>query len=218
MPLHEHLSAEHVTRGVVESDGNHASLTDSKSRLCLRRWRYINLLLSCIILIFCTTSFLLCLQVDDQQQPICRIWSHPNRYPVIKDPSPPSPSPHHPMPTCPDYTDYARDFHEPGSGGPLNLPFQRLSRRCRKFVSHVIDSTIENISSKMTDPDLARLFTNAFPNTLDTTIQATECVRNATHCDTPLSFVITGDIHAMWLRDSANQLLPYIDSINQDVS
>lgn len=104
MPLHEHLSAEHVTRG-VESNGNHASFTDSKSRLCLRRWRYINLLLSCIILIFCTTSFLLCLQVDDQQQPICRIWSHPNRYPVIKDPSPPSPSPH-PMPTCPDYTEY----------------------------------------------------------------------------------------------------------------
>lgn len=105
MPLHEHLSAEHGTRG-VESDGNHASFTDSKSRLCLRRWRYINLLLSCIILIFCTTSFLLCLQVDDQQQPICRIWSHPNRYPVIKDPSPPSPSPHHPMPMCPDYTEY----------------------------------------------------------------------------------------------------------------
>lgn len=178
MPLHEHLSAERVTGAAgggaqVESDGDHASYysSDSKSRLCLRRWRYINLLLSCGVLIFFTTSFLLCLQVDDQQQPICRIWSHPNRYPVIRNPppQPPSPSPH-PMPECPDYTEYdasslsmphclpsfinvhnsfARDFHEPGSGGPLNLPFQRPIEECRKFVSNVIDSTIETISSKV---------------------------------------------------------------------
>lgn len=124
MPLHEHLSAERVTGGAaaggaqVESDGDHASYhsSDSKSRLCLRRWRYINLLLSCGVLIFFTTSFLLCLQVDDQQQqqPICRIWSHPNRYPVIRNPPSPSPSPH-PMPQCPDYTEYVCFFFNPSS-------------------------------------------------------------------------------------------------------
>lgn len=47
------------------------------------------------------------------------------------------------------HNSYARDFHEPGSGGPLNLPFQRPIEACRKFVSNVIDSTIETISSKV---------------------------------------------------------------------
>lgn len=55
---------------------------------------------------------------------------------------------HHPFYSFVFYS-YARDFHEPGSGGPLNLPFQRPIQACRKFVSHVIDSTIENISSKV---------------------------------------------------------------------
>ncbi|KAI8145693.1 meiotically up-regulated gene 157 protein [Fennellomyces sp. T-0311] len=118
---------------------------------------------------------------------------------------------------CPsNYANYAQEFHEPGSGGPLNLPFQRPVEACRRFTSNVINSAIESLSSKIADVDLARLFTNAYPNTLDTTIQSTSCI-NSTECS-PLSFVITGDIHAMWLRDSANQLLPYIDYVNQDLS
>lgn len=69
----------------------------------------------------------------------------------------------------------------------------------------------------MADLDLARIFTNAFPNTLDTTIQQAACMdQNSTTGCLPLSFVITGDINAMWLRDSANQLLPYLNYTTKD--
>ena len=57
------------------------------------------------------------------------------------------------------------------------------------------------------DPKLATLFSNCFPKTLDTTV-----VR-ASFND---SFVITGDIDAMWLRDSTNQVLPYVPYVAQD--
>ncbi|CAO3664822.1 unnamed protein product [Rhizopus stolonifer] len=116
---------------------------------------------------------------------------------------------------CSDYTDYSEVFHRPGSGGLLNLPFQRPLESCRKFTSQVVESVISNITSKMTNLDLAQLFRNAFPNTLDTTIQATACLEPSSQC-IPLSYVITGDINAMWLRDSANQLLPYIDYVQHD--
>ncbi|KAI8639779.1 hypothetical protein BD408DRAFT_371209 [Parasitella parasitica] len=119
--------------------------------------------------------------------------------------------------SCPDYSSYSTVFHEPGSGGVLNLPFQRPAEACRKFTSTVIESVISNITSKIADLDLARLFTNAYPNTLDTTIQNTACIALSDDCH-PLSFVITGDINAMWLRDSANQLLPYIDYVKNDLN
>ncbi|KAI9281865.1 hypothetical protein BY458DRAFT_498233 [Sporodiniella umbellata] len=116
---------------------------------------------------------------------------------------------------CTDYTDFSKTFHGPGSGGLLNLPFQRPLESCRKFTSQVIEAVISNVTSRMVNSDLARLFSNAFPNTLDTTIQATSCLEPSSRC-LPLTYVITGDINAMWLRDSANQLLPYMDYIQHD--
>ena len=50
-------------------------------------------------------------------------------------------------------------------------------------------------------PELMDLFVNCYTNTLNTTVKRME--HNMTH-------VITGDIPAMWLRDSAAQLRPYI--------
>ena len=52
------------------------------------------------------------------------------------------------------------------------------------------------------------MFTNCFPNTLDTTVHYDE--------STGLTFVYTGDIHAMWLRDSGAQVWPYVDLCSGD--
>lgn len=70
----------------------------------------------------------------------------------------------------------------------------------------------------MKDKDLARIFENAFPNTLDTTVRwhvdRTQKHSKHTHYQNgqwegAQSFIVTGDIHAEWLRDSTNQLAQY---------
>ena len=85
----------------------------------------------------------------------------------------------------------------------------------------------------MIDPDLARLFENAFPNTLDATISwhvdedgkgskytkprphqyAMKGIANWVGAQ---SFIVTGDITAEWLRDSTNQLQGYQALASQD--
>ena len=70
---------------------------------------------------------------------------------------------------------------------------------------------IAHLSANMTgDPELACLLRNTFPNTLDTT------VRNGSSLDRAL--IITGDIDAMWLRDSTNQVLPYLQFASTDTA
>ncbi|OTB01104.1 glycoside hydrolase family 125 protein [Hypoxylon sp. CI-4A] len=120
---------------------------------------------------------------------------------------------------CPDYTQYSAYPHRPLSEGPLTLPFQRPDPRCRTFHSDAIEQVIQDITSRMKDPDLARLFENAFPSTTDTTVKfhTSETItkkktRNSYDdgkWEGPHSFIITGDIIAEWLRDSTNQLSPY---------
>ncbi|KAL7933557.1 hypothetical protein V8C35DRAFT_304752 [Trichoderma chlorosporum] len=123
---------------------------------------------------------------------------------------------------CPDYALYASYPHRPFSTGPLALPYQRPSPQCRTFHSDEIERVIEEVTSRIKDPDLARLFENTFPSTTDTTVKFhTKGGKNTGFVpvdgrrlddgawEGPQSFIITGDIIAEWLRDSTNQLRPY---------
>ena len=105
--------------------------------------------------------------------------------------------------TCPRYDDYARlRDHPPFSEGRFRLPYQRPVKECRKFSVPLVEETIERLRGKITDPDLFRLFENAYPNTLDTAVLWTgfawENWENETEhgrsTEEDLAFVITGDM------------------------
>jgi hypothetical protein len=100
---------------------------------------------------------------------------------------------------CPDYLDYAEVPHGPYSSGKYNLSYQRPDPACRTFTSTVVEDTVNRVKGDISDPDLRRLFENTYPNTLDTAIR---WKGTAAGSDEELTFVITGDINAMWLRDS----------------
>ena len=60
------------------------------------------------------------------------------------------------------------------------------------------------------DPELAWMFENCYPNTLDTTTDY-EVIEGK-----PDTFIITGDIDAMRLRDSTCQVWPYMPLVHED--
>jgi hypothetical protein len=75
-----------------------------------------------------------------------------------------------------------------------------------------VETYITSICRRIGDPQLADLFANCFPNTLDTTIQP------GTFEGHPDTVVLTGDIAAMWLRDSSAQVWPYLPLASKDRS
>jgi hypothetical protein len=96
-----------------------------------------------------------------------------------------------------------------------SLVYKRRDRGSRSFHSDLVDQVvwgrprsaaahtvarkvINSVSQRIVDVELAQLFHNCFPNTLDTTVEMFDD-------KIPDAFVITGDIHAQWLRDSTNQ-------------
>ncbi|OTA98043.1 glycoside hydrolase family 125 protein [Hypoxylon sp. CI-4A] len=117
---------------------------------------------------------------------------------------------------CPDYDDYAMTTHEPFSAGKYQLSYQRPVAACRKFNSSDVEATIQELKDVVKDPDLFRLFENTFPNTLDTTV--TWKGYAAGDSTEELTFITTGDIVAMWLRDSANQMRSYKSLLKADDS
>ena len=88
-----------------------------------------------------------------------------------------------------------------------NYESQRPAPEKRLFVSEAVEAKIVEVTSMLSNDKLAWMFANCFPNTLDTTVHP-----NGEY-DT---FVYTGDIHAMWLRDSGAQVWPYLSLMNED--
>lgn len=72
--------------------------------------------------------------------------------------------------SCPIYTAVISRTGEPLSEGPLQLPYQRPQESCRTFTSSVMEMLIANMTSRMVDKDLARLFENSYPNSLGTVL------------------------------------------------
>lgn len=111
-----------------------------------------------------------------------------------------------------------------GSAGALALtvampaasatPFvsKRPARDQRRFVSAAVEAEIARVKRKIGDPELAWLFENCYPNTLDTTVET------GTVDGKPDTFIITGDITAMWLRDSSAQVQPYVHLAARDAA
>ncbi len=81
----------------------------------------------------------------------------------------------------------------------------------RLFASESLNLVIEDISQKISDKNLQRMFKQCLPNTLDTTVHYSEDKNGL-----PDTFITTGDIPAMWLRDSTNQVWTYLRFIQQD--
>ncbi|HUH33608.1 MAG TPA: glycoside hydrolase family 125 protein [Daejeonella sp.] len=86
----------------------------------------------------------------------------------------------------------------------------RIAESARHFKSQVVEKSITEFKKKVGNKELGWLFENCFPNTLDTT------VNYSLHHKRPDTYVITGDIDAMWLRDSSAQVWPYLPFVKKD--
>jgi meiotically up-regulated gene 157 (Mug157) protein len=98
----------------------------------------------------------------------------------------------------------------PSRAAEMSFPTVRIPEARRKFKSPAVEKAIQRIQSSIGNKELAWMFGNCFPNTLDTTVDF-EMVNGR-----PDTYVITGDIDAMWLRDSSAQVYPYLSLMAED--
>ncbi|MGE4542455.1 MAG: glycoside hydrolase family 125 protein [Bacteroidales bacterium] len=87
---------------------------------------------------------------------------------------------------------------------------QRPAKKDRLFESQAVERKIREITNLLSNAKLRWMFQNCFPNTIDTT------VRYYNEDGDDDTVVYTGDIHAMWLRDSGAQVWPYLQLANSD--
>jgi meiotically up-regulated gene 157 (Mug157) protein len=91
-----------------------------------------------------------------------------------------------------------------------SFPIVRVNAAQRNFKSKAVEQIITTVQQNFGNKELAWLFENCFPNTLDTTVEF-DIIDGK-----PDTYVITGDIDAMWLRDSTAQVWPYLPLCKQD--
>ena len=108
----------------------------------------------------------------------------------------------------------AAGFNLAGTALSAQSPRPFVSKRPpagkRTFISEAVEKTIREVKAFIQDPEMAWMFENCYPNTLDTTTDY-EVIDGS-----PDTFIITGDIDAMWLRDSTCQVWPYMPLIRED--
>ena len=98
--------------------------------------------------------------------------------------------------------------HIPTEG---TAPWERPAPADRAARSEAIERRIQDAAARISDAGLRRLLEGTLSNTLDTTIVAVSGTD-----ERPDAFVVTGDIDAMWLRDSTAQVWPYLTSVRDD--
>src|SRR5215470_11244821 len=96
------------------------------------------------------------------------------------------------------------------STNPRDTTSQRPQPADRRFRSAAVEAFIESTRTRIGDAELSAMFANCFPNTLDTTVEPGQFEGK------PDTAVITGDIPAMWLRDSSAQVWPYLPLARKD--
>lgn len=89
------------------------------------------------------------------------------------------------------------------------FPLVRVASSARHFSSKSIEQAINEFKANVKNKELVWLFENCFPNTIDTTVYHT------TKNGRPDTFVITGDIDAMWLRDSSARCFPILNLLSR---
>ena len=92
-----------------------------------------------------------------------------------------------------------------------NYESKRPAANDRLFRSTAVEKKIAQMQTLLKNPRLAWMFANCYPNTLDTTVHFGKDENGDWR-----TFVYTGDIHAMWLRDSGAQVWPYVQLANED--
>jgi meiotically up-regulated gene 157 (Mug157) protein len=102
----------------------------------------------------------------------------------------------------------------PRLAGATSPVIGRPPPAARAFRSPTVERAISQLQSELGSSGIAaklgQMVEQCLPNTLDTTVVFEE------RAGRPDTFVITGDIHAMWLRDSTAQVWPYLRFASQD--